>query len=189
MPVASLRRAPRVFPAGTPFAPGALLLIGGLAAAVLLAGGARADLGLRADPSRALDGVYQLSWSRDGGVRIEESRRPDFAGSRIVYEGRDQAATLSGRADGVYYYRALPLDSGDSATAPGDTARRARGAGAEGESVPIVRVDVRHHPLGRAMAFFAVGLVVFASTVGLVIRGDAGTARPEPGADGGRSNE
>ena len=69
MPAVSLRRAPRVFPAATPFAPGALLLIGGLAA-VLLAGGARADLGLQAAPSRALDGVYQLSWSRDGGVRI-----------------------------------------------------------------------------------------------------------------------
>lgn len=189
IPAASLCRAPRVLPAAACLAPAPLLLIGWLFAALLLAAEARAEPGLQAAPTRALDGVYQLSWSRDGGVRIEESRRPDFAESRIVYEGRDQAATLSGRADGVYYYRALPLDSSETASAPGDTARSASGAGAASESMPIVRVDVSHHPLGRAMAFFAVGLVVFASTVALVIRGDAGAGRPELMADGGSPGE
>ncbi len=119
---------------------------------------------LSADPARSTDGVYQLEWTASGPVRIEESAEPDFRDVAVVYEGTDRATTLSGRLDGVYHYRLRsPAQPGAAAGAPSE--------------VPPVRVEVVHHPLSRAFGFFLLGLVVFASTVGLVLFGDRRAGR------------
>lgn len=109
-----------------------------------------------ANPSHSTDGVYQLEWTGTGPVRIDESTRPDFRGAVAIYEGTDRATTLSGREDGLYHYRLVLLD------------RAAR----DGSGPPSIQVEVAHHPLSRALGFFTLGLVVFMSTVGLVVFGD-----------------
>lgn len=121
---------------------------------------------LSAAPIRSTDGVYQLGWTHAGRVRIEESARPDFGDAVIIYEGADRATTLSGRTDGFYYYRLVPLDG--SAASAADGALR----------VEPIRVEVVHHPLSRALAFFVLGLVVFTSTVLLVVMGDRSASAP-----------
>jgi len=155
---------PRRSPSRRPLAGAALVL-----ASIWLASPATSQpsTAFSASPSHSTDGVYQLEWTRAGRVRIDESTRPDFGDAIVIYEGTDRATTLSGRADGIYHYRLVPVDP------PGD--------GAEGVgSTPPVRVEVAHHPLSRALAFFTLGLVVFTSTVGLVVFGDrSAAARPE----------
>jgi hypothetical protein len=113
--------------------------------------GASAE-GLQVHPEHSSDGVYQLSWDSSGEVVIEESRDGSFEAPNVVYRGPDRAATLTGRPDGRYFYRLRSLASHRADT----------------ESA---RVIVQHHPLSRALAFFAVGLLVFTATVVLVLRG------------------
>jgi hypothetical protein len=59
---------------------------------------------------------------------------------------------MSGKPDGDWYYRAVPAAS---------------------NRVPsnIVRVTVRHHPIERAIGYFAVGFVVFLATLLLILSG------------------
>lgn len=125
-----------------------------------------AEPGLSVSPERSLDGVYQLEWSAMGAVVLEESRSADFARPVVVYAGRDQATTLSGRADGTYYYRL-------------HAATEVAGAALQSDAPPIIRVEVAHHPLSRAVGFFLVGLLVFTATVGLVVSGERRTRSEE----------
>ena len=136
--------------------------------------------GLEAKPSRSTDGVYQLSWESKGKVLLEEARDPGFTDSRIVYRGRDQATTLTGRRDGVYYYRLSP----DSSTPPGRATAggRDRDVDVDRSAVPL-QVRVEHHSLLRALSVFAVGLGVFGATVWLVLAG------PQEGVPGEASQE
>lgn len=120
-----------------------------------------------ASPSQSTDGVYQLEWNGAGRVRLDEATRPDFGDAVVIYEGTDRATTLSGRADGVYHYRLVSLD-------------RPGGAGGR----PPIQVEVAHHSLSRALAFFTLGLVVFASTVGLIVFGDRSAATDQELSDG-----
>jgi len=131
-----------------------------------LSGAGAADLD--AKPSRSTDGVYQLSWQARGEVVLEEARDPGFTDSRVVYRGRDQAATLTGRRDGVYYYRLAPVPPATS----GRASLQGQGLAAEdgGTSIPV-QVRVEHHSLMRALSVFGVGLAVFAATVRLVLKG------------------
>lgn len=130
---------------------------------------------LIARPPVSADGVYQLSWNLEGAIDrellLEESREPSFLETRVVYRGPDRATTLTGRSDGAYFYRLQPSTP---SSMPSD-----------GESVPLAatmaHVVVAHHPLPRALGFFVVGFIVFAATVGLVLRGPesaSGTAGP-----------
>lgn len=118
-----------------------------------------AESALRASPERSLDGVYQLKWNDADAVVLEESLDEDFSNPVTIYAGRDQAATLSGRANGTYYYRLRPSARAHDETSPFTHAAP-------------VRVEVAHHPLPRAITFFGIGLVVFASTVALVVTGE-----------------
>lgn len=128
---------------------------------------------LTAQPTTSSDGVYQLAWNAGAGgadtgaMRVEEARDADFSEPRLLYRGEDHATIVTGRADGDYHYR-LRADAAGSGV------------------VARVTVSVRHHPLARALSFFAAGLFVFLATVWLVVRG------PEPvsgaaGTEGGRS--
>jgi len=124
-----------------------------LAVALLVAApfSAAAQAELSVSPASSSDGVYQVRWTGDGAVVLEESRRADFADAREVYRGTDHSTVLTGRSDGAYHYRLLALDG-------------------SGPIAPDVAVEVAHHPLPRAFAFFALGLVVFVCTTVLVLR-------------------
>jgi hypothetical protein len=107
---------------------------------------------LIASPTPSRDGVFQLTWPDRGTVILEEAHRPDFSDAQPIYEGTDTATTLSGKADGDYYYR-VRATLGDASRAD------------------EVRVEVRHHPLSRAFAFFSLGAAVFIATVILIAYG------------------
>lgn len=136
-----------------------------LAAALAVVGLALPAAGFEASPSTSSDGVYQLSWASDGTVVVEESRDEAFRDARVLYRGTDLATTVTGRSDGVYFYRLRRVEGGDA-------------------SAPVLRVVVAHHPLSRALAFFGLGAVVFGSTVVLVVRGSRDTAVERGGRDG-----
>ncbi len=139
-----------------------------LVAPLIAATDAGAAPRLTASTSQSSDGVYQLSWEFGGPAVLEESSSADFGDARVVYRGQDQATTLTGRSDGTYTYR---LRTGDG-------------------SIPSepVQVDVEHHPLGRALAFFAVGLFVFAGTIVVVVRGAASEGKDAVGASTGSAH-
>jgi hypothetical protein len=110
---------------------------------------------LAASPEESNEGYYQLSWQSDGPVRLVESPDPDFATARTLYVGADTASFVSGRPDGRWYYR---LEAANEPRVISET----------------VAVTVRHHSLGRALGFFALGAVVFLATLGLIVFGSRG---------------
>lgn len=100
-------------------------------------------------------GYYQIRWNspdekRDQSFALEESITPDFTGPNLTYQGPDKSTTFSGRRDGVFYYRAR------------------MGHGPWSEPLKVV---VKHHSLGEALAYLAVGSVVFLATTVLVVAG------------------
>jgi hypothetical protein len=120
---------------------------------VALAGPVTAeDVQLESDTKVATAGYFQLRWRAGSGVELQESRSADFEAPRIVYAGSDAARVISGKPDGDWYYRAAPAASN----------------GAFGNTV---KVTVRHHPIERAIGYFAVGFVVFVATLLLIVSG------------------
>jgi hypothetical protein len=61
-------------------------------------------------------GTFTLGWSSvtDATFALEESDRPDFVGSSVVYSGSDTRIQLYGRAPGDYYYRVRAVVPGSS---------------------------------------------------------------------------
>jgi hypothetical protein len=110
------------------------------------------EVQLEADTAVASAGYFQLRWSGSPAVELQESTSPQFTEPRILYAGSDRARVVSGKPDGDWYYRARSVSSGSSFS-------------------NIVKVEVRHHPLGRAVAFFVVGAVVFLATALLIVNG------------------
>jgi len=133
-------------------------------------------------PPLSRDGVYALSWTAGGEVGLEEAGDDAFRDVHVVYRGADEGTVLTGRPEGVYFYRV-------------------RAAGAPESEAVRAFVQVEHHSFGRALVFFVVGLVVFVSTIGLVVRGpderreesegaggSGGGASPGSETQGGRAN-
>lgn len=118
---------------------------------------AQAAPALESDTGLATAGFYQLRWSGgdDGEYELQESRRADFSTSVTLYQGGDRATTLTGRPDGDYHYRLRSL-----------------GRNGPGPWSDPVRVEVRHHPLSRALLFFAMGALVFLATLGAILVGN-----------------
>lgn len=110
---------------------------------------------LTADTDIATAGYYRLAWQveSDAATRFEvqEASERGFEHPVLIYQGPDRARFMSGRGDGVYWYRV-------------------RVVGAEAWSAPV-RVAVAHHPLSRALAFFAVGAGVFMATALVIVVG------------------
>lgn len=123
-------------------------------------GDASAAVSLESDNDLATAGYYQLQWqASETPTRLVESLDPAFETRIVVYEGPDTASLISGKSDGKYFYRlegvGPPSTSGDQADVVSNT----------------VAVTVRHHSLGRAFMFFAIGAAVFAATLVLVLFG------------------
>ena len=135
------------------------VVAGGLLAACL--GGspcaASATAAPELDPALSHDGVARLTWDVPDTASITLQQAPGIAFDQptILYRGRDSGTTLTGLADGEYFYR-IGIHSDQSGDAQW--------------SAPV-RLEVSHHPLSRAWTFFAVGVVVFVATLGLVFLG------------------
>lgn len=116
---------------------------------------AAATPALSTDTELATAGYYRLLWTADTtDVEITEHT----AGSpqeRIIYSGPDRATLISGQPDGTRIYRAGELGPDGTVVA---------------WSEPVT-VTVAHHPLSRALAFFALGACVFLATLALVVAG------------------
>jgi len=143
---------------------------------------------LSASPDSSSDGVYQLRWETDARVVvIEEAPTARFERPTVLYRGRDRATVVTGRVDGVYHYRLRRAE--DRAAGSDRGAARGEGRGdPRAVDAPVALahtvVRVQHHPLSRALGFFAAGLFVFVATVWLVVRGpEEAEASPRTGED------
>ena len=101
------------------------------------------------DPSNT--GAYRISWKGPDGAlyRLEEN-------GTLLYQGPHQASTVTGREAGVYDYRVSVMN---------DT-----GQEVSNWSQPC-RVEVSPPSLALALTLFSLGLVVFLSTLILIVRG------------------
>lgn len=116
----------------------------------------------------ATAGYFALSWQLPDAatplaVELQQAQRPDFAQAQTLYQGSDTASLRSGLADGTYHYRVRALAAD----------------GTPGAWSTPVSVEVAHHPLSRALAFFALGAVVFIGTLGLILWGAYQTRQQE----------
>lgn len=118
--------------------------------AILTNAALAADVPLESDTEVATAGYFQLRWVADSRIELQESRSADFEAARVVYAGSDAARVISGKPDGDWYYRV---------------------AASNGDFSSPVKVTVRHHPVERAFAYFGVGLIVFLTTLLLIISG------------------
>jgi hypothetical protein len=107
------------------------------------------EVELESDTDVATAGYFQLRWTADSRIELQESRSADFEAARVVYAGSDAARVISGKPDGDWYYRAAT----------------------NGDFSSPVKVTVRHHPVERAFGYFVVGLIVFLTTLLLIITG------------------
>jgi hypothetical protein len=122
---------------------------------------------LTGDTTLASAGYYQLTWrgqapadDKSWRFELEESGNAGFADSRMLYRGRDTARVVSGKPDGMLFYRVRVV----AAQAPGPWS-------------DTLKVEVQHHSLARAFTLFAVGLAVFIATVALIVTGTLRTRR------------
>ena len=115
------------------------------------------DLDLQLSPSHSTDGVAHLTWQTPAAapVTLQQGTSPAFREARLLYRGSDSGTTVTGLPNGTYYFR-IGADPD--------------GSGAIRWAEPV-RLEVSHHSLQRAFAFFALGLAVFLGTLGLVVFG------------------
>lgn len=111
-------------------------------------------------PESSDTGAYKLSWGESGRDLYTVFETGPDNQRRVLYEGSDGATTVSGRTEGLYTYEA-------HGTSPG-----ARSS---------CEVDVAPPSLALAFSLFAVGLLVTASTVALIIWGHRRHRRNEIG--------
>ena len=119
---------------------------------------------LSSDTAVATAGYYRLEWdwedspaSAPASFEVQESTRADFRDAQPLYRGPDLATVISGRRDGSRYYRVRAASDNDAHSAWSK----------------VVEVETAHHPLSRALAFFAAGALVFSLTLTLILRGSA----------------
>jgi hypothetical protein len=117
---------------------------------------------LLSDKKVATAGYFQLSWKkyfeklwpkRMAEFQLQESLSKDFHSYRTIYQGPDYASVLSGKSNGVFYYRVV-ANSGKTTL-----------------TTNIVKVTVSHHSLYQAFAFFSAGAIVFFILLVMILRG------------------
>lgn len=117
---------------------------------------------LNVDNRVATAGYYRLEWHMPARTEspnllyeLQESLDSHFHDASLSYQGPDLATVMSGRADGMRYYRVRAIRADRPVSQWSKT----------------VSVETRHHSLSRAFGFFAVGAIVFVLTLVLVLRG------------------
>lgn len=124
--------------------------------AALSAGPVRAA-GPQLDSDTALStaGYFRLTWHDDkpgATYKLQQADSSSFKDAQVLYQGQDEASVISGLANGHYYYRVANTETGQW-------------------SAPL-EVEVRHHPLSRALGFFSLGAVMFLATLAVLITGN-----------------
>lgn len=114
---------------------------------------------LSADTRISTTGYYTLAWEpSDADTHVasgfELQERADDGDWDTRYTGPDRASTITGMPNGTYAYRVRALTETSASAWSSETI-----------------VDVKHHDLGRAFAFLAVGAAVFLATLTLIIAG------------------
>jgi hypothetical protein len=111
------------------------------------------DTTLTTDTRVSTEGYFVLAWSSDPAshepLELQEADSADFARPTALEIAPTGSITLTGYADGRYFFR----------------------AGRAGNWSDTLQVEVRHHALSRAFAFFALGLLLFAILVTVILRG------------------
>ena len=131
---------------------------------VFLPGTATSDpqtssLRISVDNEIASAGFFRLSWETDAErVELQEATDPEFHNPTTPYSGPDQAAVISGKPGGMWYYRIRALSN--------------QHAGPWSEPVAVA---VIHHSLYRAFLFLTLGIIVFAAIVLMIVRGSGKT--------------
>lgn len=101
-------------------------------------------------------GAYRIAWTGADGdvVRVEEN-------GVLLYEGRQDATTVSGRPAGEYAYRLGVVDSSGVSW------------------IDACTMTVAPPPLALALTLFGVGFTVFVSLLVVVVRGHRAHRRGE----------
>lgn len=107
---------------------------------------------LSSDMSLSTAGYFNLSWAADKPAPyvIQQSLDASFKQAKTIYQGSDQASVMSGLPDGQYFYR-MQANAGQWSEA--------------------IKVEVKHHTLEKAFAFFAAGAVMLFTLVFVLIKG------------------
>ena len=115
---------------------------------------------LASDSAVSTAGFFQLTWSGPEAAEYElvEAGSADFAPATVRYRGPDLATVVSGKPDGDYHYRIRAWVDGTPSAWSED-----------------VQVSVQHHPLARALTVLALGALVFAAILVVILRGEART--------------
>ncbi len=101
-----------------------------------------AEISLNSNTTLAAEGYFVLSWESDADspLTLEQSNRADFSEVISTRVAADGDITITGLIDGDYYFRLL-----------NDNLQQSN----------LLRIEVAHHSLVRALAFFSLGLVLF----------------------------
>lgn len=120
----------------------------------------------------ASEGYFTLYWSVDDEVTAEIAMQPRFElieaddaafdSARTIYRGADLASTISGKPNGTLYYRVRLTNDDATVASPWSN---------------VHSVMVRHHSLGRAFSFLAIGAIVFVATLSLILAGHRGEGK------------
>jgi len=109
---------------------------------------------LSSDTELSTEGYFVLSWELSDPnteIVLQQSSNASFSGAQSKVLQESGAITLTGLADGEYYFRLLqdgaPIDN------------------------PVV-VTVAHHSLERALGFFFTGCVLFIILLIAIVNGD-----------------
>lgn len=125
-----------------------------------------ADISLTSDTNISSEGYFVLSWTSEPDsetpVLLQQDTSETFTNPVELTLAANGSVTLTGFDDGRYFFRARQGDSPFSDT---------------------VIVEVAHHSLQRAFAFFLVGLALFLILVFTIVRGNR-TLIDEPGIQG-----
>ncbi len=114
------------------------------------------SVSLASDTEIATAGFYQLQWESEqsGTWHLQESNNANLEDYKVIYTGPDLARIISGKPDGIYYYRIV--------TANKPAAHMSN----------IVKVTVAHHPLTNAFLFFIVGAFIFLAILLSILKGN-----------------
>jgi hypothetical protein len=130
-------------------------ILGAIFLLLFASSGHATPITLSSDAEIATAGYYQLNWAGKGGqYRLEESSTADFTTYQTLYQGHDLATVISGKSDGIYYYR-ISMGTEQAVTFSN-----------------TVKVTVTHHSLRNAILFFIAGATVFLATFILIIKGN-----------------
>lgn len=98
-------------------------------------------------------GYLQLEWTGSPEIDnfiLQRSTHLDFHEFTTVYAGPDQATFISGLDNGIYYFRV---------------------GSQSGHWSDVLTLSVKHQSLSLAYTLFGLGLLVFACTVFIVVKG------------------